>query len=152
MAETARALSRLELVSDDLRLAQERIEQLQTALESRIVIEQAKGVLAERLQITVDDAFLLLRGAARSHRVNLHRVAWMVLSEQRTPEPVVSALARTQRLHAGWIRKLAEAQRRTVTDLTDALEGCAPARLPGDQAPRHRVRTQPLPGSDAVLD
>ncbi len=40
--------------------------QLQRALDSRVVIEQAKGILAERLQVSTGDAFEVLRGAARS--------------------------------------------------------------------------------------
>ena len=40
-------------------------EQLQTALNTRVLVEQAKGVLAERHQVDVDLAFTLLRAAAR---------------------------------------------------------------------------------------
>lgn len=49
--------------------------QLQQALTSRIVIEQAKGILAERMQIHVDEAFAALRGHARDHNLPLSAVA-----------------------------------------------------------------------------
>ncbi len=55
------------------------IEQLETALTSRILIEQAKGVLAARLNTTVDSAFTLLRGHARRNRVRLAGVAAAVV-------------------------------------------------------------------------
>jgi GAF domain-containing protein len=50
-------------------------EQLQVALNSRIVIEQAKGVLAERLQLSIGDAFTTLRRYARVNNLKLAEVA-----------------------------------------------------------------------------
>ena len=57
-------------------------EQLQAALNSRIVIEQAKGFLAERLGVTVEEAFVTLRDYARSHNRKLTVVADQVISGQ----------------------------------------------------------------------
>jgi transcriptional regulator with GAF, ATPase, and Fis domain len=54
-------------------------EQLQTALNSRVLIEQAKGVLAERLQVDVDEAFLALRKRARSQNRRLSDLAQAVV-------------------------------------------------------------------------
>ena len=46
-------------------------EQMERALSSRITIEQAKGVLAERLHVTIEDAFTLMRAYARDHSLKL---------------------------------------------------------------------------------
>ncbi|MEJ7585151.1 MAG: GAF and ANTAR domain-containing protein [Acidimicrobiales bacterium] len=53
--------------------------QLHFALNSRVTIEQAKGVMAERLGITVIEAFALIRRYARSHRQRLVDVAGAVV-------------------------------------------------------------------------
>jgi transcriptional regulator with GAF, ATPase, and Fis domain len=50
-------------------------EQLQTALNSRVIIEQAKGKLAERLGIDVSQAFDLLRDQARNRNQRLSDLA-----------------------------------------------------------------------------
>ncbi|UNZ17377.1 ANTAR domain-containing protein [Streptomyces sp. 891-h] len=63
-----------------------RCGELERALGSRVVIEQAKGVLAERRHGSVDDAFRTLRAFARSHRRPLHQVARDVV-EARLLDP-----------------------------------------------------------------
>jgi hypothetical protein len=71
----------------------QRAEQLQTALDSRIVIEQAKGMLAERFGLGLEGSFGLLRHAARRNRLKLHVLARAVVVDPETPEPIVQTLA-----------------------------------------------------------
>jgi GAF domain-containing protein len=58
-----------------LRHSQRRTDQLQHALHSRVIIEQAKGVVAARREITPDAAFESLRSHARRHGRRLRDVA-----------------------------------------------------------------------------
>ena len=50
-------------------------EQLQVALNSRVVIEQAKGVVAHTTGVPVDESFQLMRAYARAHRIGISEVA-----------------------------------------------------------------------------
>src|SRR3954451_21218403 len=55
-------------------------EQLQQALNTRLIIEQAKGVLATKRETTVDDAFQTLRKYARDHHARIHDVSRAVVN------------------------------------------------------------------------
>jgi AmiR/NasT family two-component response regulator len=55
-------------------------EQLQLALSSRVAIEQAKGMLAARTGIGVDEAFDQLRRYARRHNQRLIDVAHAIIN------------------------------------------------------------------------
>jgi AmiR/NasT family two-component response regulator len=63
-----------------IELLSKKVLELQTALDSRIVIEQAKGMLAVRLGVTPDEAFADLRQEARSTRTRIHDVAAAVVA------------------------------------------------------------------------
>jgi hypothetical protein len=68
-------------------------DQLQTALDSRVVIEQAKGVLVERFRLSPDQAFAALRSGARSSRIRVHDLAAEVVASRTTP-PELDAVLR----------------------------------------------------------
>ena len=59
--------------------------QLQRALDSRVLVEQAKGILAERRGVEVDEAFQALRSHARSHNRRLSDVAGDVVAGDLDP-------------------------------------------------------------------
>ena len=81
--ETVRTLRRLVDLTDVLAT---KCAQLQEALDSRVVIEQAKGVLAERFTIPPDEAFQILRRAARRNRMSIHLLAAAVVASRDTPD------------------------------------------------------------------
>jgi GAF domain-containing protein len=66
-------------------------QQLQFALSSRILIEQAKGQISAKTDSSVDEAFELLRSYSRGHNRSIHEVAEDVIanrismSDLRTP-------------------------------------------------------------------
>lgn len=93
-AETETAVRRLlELTT----ILARRCAQLQEALESRIAIEQAKGVLAERFRLEPDNAFDLMRRAARSNRITLRDLAAQVLASHKTPWEIAAQLDGSRR-------------------------------------------------------
>jgi hypothetical protein len=113
--------------SQDETYWRERAEQLQHALTSRIVIEQAKGVLCERLGLDMEGAFALLRYAARGARMKLQDLAQEIVESDETPEEVVRAMAR----HSGTLARVPRAERivqtetffRAVNEEIAALDG-----------------------------
>ena len=62
-------------LEDSVRLTQ----QLQHALDSRVVIEQAKGVIAHSEKVSLDEAFIILRTHARNSRRPLSEIAAEVM-------------------------------------------------------------------------
>jgi hypothetical protein len=72
----------------------ERADQLQHALSSRVLVEQAKGMLAERFGLEVDTAFELLRYAARGAQMKIRDLASEVVTAEQTPHQIIEALAR----------------------------------------------------------
>jgi hypothetical protein len=77
------ALAQIEQLRELAASLIDRNAQLQRALDSRIVIEQAKGIISGRFGLDVDEAFEHLRRASRNNRLPLHRLAAGVVAEQR---------------------------------------------------------------------
>ena len=74
----------------NVRRAETLAEQLQAALNSRVIIEQAKGRLAERLGLDMDQSFALLRDHARNSNQRLTDIARYIIDSPTAnfPPPV----------------------------------------------------------------
>lgn len=81
LAQALADVATIAIMQDRLARSREVLaEQLQTALNSRVLIEQAKGALATRLDVDHDEAFALIRARARGHRRRLVEVADEVIN------------------------------------------------------------------------
>jgi PAS domain S-box-containing protein len=70
----------------------EKVGQLETALLSRVVIEQAKGVIAGRHGLDLAEAFEVIRSAARSERIKLRDLSRFIVESATTPPAVARQL------------------------------------------------------------
>jgi predicted metal-dependent hydrolase len=118
-----------------LEAAQVQIEQLETALRSRIAIEQAKGVLRERFGWTVEEAFEVLRYGARSSRSSIRALAEQVVESSDTPLAITVAIARSSRWRAAHYREVAEAQRERAAQLAERLQALESEKHARDSQP-----------------
>jgi GAF domain-containing protein len=68
--------------------------QLEFALESRVAIEQAKGIVAEHNRVNVDQAFALIRGFTRDHNRLLSETARQIVDGTVAPEMLAHAMSK----------------------------------------------------------
>jgi GAF domain-containing protein len=89
-ADAAQALADVATISilqqRSLETATVATAQLQRALDSRVVIEQAKGVVATTHDLDMDEAFHLIRAHARANRARLTDVARAIVAKELTLE------------------------------------------------------------------
>lgn len=77
------------------------VEQLQGALNSRVLIEQAKGVLAERAQVSVDTAFVCVRAYSRAHNRRLSDVARDIVEQRLAARELIELIPPAHRGGSG---------------------------------------------------
>lgn len=72
--------------ASELEASQRTAQQLREALDSRVVIEQAKGIISVDQRCSIDEAFGILRSHSRRHNVGLRAVAEAVVQLGLRPE------------------------------------------------------------------
>jgi hypothetical protein len=94
-AEIARLTIYADLQERKVGKLQATVSQLQVALDSRVVIDRALGMLAERFDLPIPDAFELLRAAARDSRREVRALAEEITTVRaETPAEIVSTRER----------------------------------------------------------
>ncbi|BDX35132.1 transcriptional regulator [Mycobacterium antarcticum] len=72
------------------------LPRLHTAVNNRVIIEQAKGFVSAAIDVPVPNAYSLLRSYARANHVHLSEVCRRMISDPDTREVVLSAVGSTQ--------------------------------------------------------
>jgi AmiR/NasT family two-component response regulator len=67
--------------------------QLRSALTSRVLVEQAKGFLREILDVSIEEAFQLLRNYSRTNGEHLTDVARRLMTDRRSRPVLVAAIS-----------------------------------------------------------
>jgi AmiR/NasT family two-component response regulator len=93
--EAAAAVSRLLAVTQATYV---RRAQLEHALQSRLAIEQAKGIVAERYGLSLEEAFRLIRRVARTHRMKLRDLARAIEPGRESPPELASLVVDKRRV------------------------------------------------------
>jgi AmiR/NasT family two-component response regulator len=96
--EATAAISRLLAVTQ---ATYERRAQLEQALQSRVAIEQAKGIVAERYGLELEESFRVIRQAARTHRMKLHVLVKAIRPGTPSPAELTAVLRETGRGQGG---------------------------------------------------
>jgi hypothetical protein len=99
----------------------EQIAQLEHALASRVVIEQAKGIIFERFGVSMAESFELLRQAARSHQIKIRALAERVVETRETPAAITDALAKIGQAHQESFAARAALAEKLFAELNDSL-------------------------------
>lgn len=95
LAQALASVATIAILQDRVASEAQLVEaQLRQALESRIAIEQAKGVVATTLSVDMDEAFRLVRSYARHHNLRIHTVAQQVAANELAPLALTLAVAR----------------------------------------------------------
>lgn len=102
-------------------------EQLQSALDSRVVLEQAKGVLFYSGDLSMPDACTALRTYARDHNIKLTDLARALVS-RALPAALVLDHARTRDAHPA--RRAARTRQEPAADAGSRLWTARPPRSP----------------------
>ena len=125
--------------------------QLRSALASRVIVEQAKGFLRETLDVSVDEAFRLLRSYARANGEHLTDVARRLMTDRHARPVLVSAIGEfatprnvTQARCRAVARRTASSTSRSATTCELHVLGLAHPDEPVERDPF----TDPGPGSD----